>query len=98
MSWFKYAMNHEPTMMLSGIIGLSAIALPFFIVPVRRSMGLPTYQWDADPKTHPVSGAARALARRQRLLHEARALQRWALPGLGALPQLRRALPPGSCP
>ena len=30
--------------------------MPFIIVPIRRSMGLPTYQWDgpSDPDQHPV--------------------------------------------
>ena len=46
--------NREPAMVLSTIIGVSALCLPFIVIPIRRSMGLPTYQWDADVETHPV--------------------------------------------
>lgn len=42
-------------MAVAGFIALGALVLPYVVVPIRRSMGLPTYQWDADPKTHPVS-------------------------------------------
>jgi hypothetical protein len=35
--------------------GVGGLALPLVIVPIRRAMGLPTYQWDADPEEHPVS-------------------------------------------
>lgn len=45
-------------MVIAGVFGLSAIAIPYVVVPIRRSLGLPTYQWDADPSTHPVSNAA----------------------------------------
>lgn len=45
--------NREPAMVLSTIIGVSALCLPFIVIPIRRSMGLPTYQWDADVETHP---------------------------------------------
>jgi hypothetical protein len=42
-------------MAVAGFIAFGALILPYVVVPIRRSMGLPTYQWDADPKTHPVS-------------------------------------------
>jgi hypothetical protein len=54
-SAFATAFNKEPAMAVAGIIALGALVLPYVVVPIRRSMGLPTYQWDADPKTHPVS-------------------------------------------
>lgn len=41
-------------MMISGVIAAVAIAVPYVVVPIRRKLGLPTYQWDADPATHPV--------------------------------------------
>ena len=36
--------------------GVGSLTMPFIIVPIRRSMGLPTYQWDgpSDPDQHPV--------------------------------------------
>jgi len=43
-------------MMLSAVIGIAAIAVPVVVVPIRRELGLPTYQWDAD-LSHPVSVA-----------------------------------------
>lgn len=36
--------------------GVGALGMPFIIVPIRRSLGLPTYQWDANPDDHPVRG------------------------------------------
>ncbi len=51
-------------MMISGIIAAVAIAIPYVVVPIRRKLGLPTYQWDADPKTHPVRTAAAAAGSR----------------------------------
>jgi hypothetical protein len=55
MSVFVSTFNKEPAMAVAGFIALGALVLPYVVVPIRRSMGLPTYQWDADPKTHPVS-------------------------------------------
>lgn len=55
MSVFASTFNKEPAMAVAGFIALGALVLPYVVVPIRRSMGLPTYQWDADPKTHPVS-------------------------------------------
>ncbi len=54
MGWFKAAFNKEPAMMISAVIGGVAIFAPYVVVPIRRNLGLPTYQWDADPTTHPV--------------------------------------------
>jgi hypothetical protein len=54
MAWFIAAFNKEPAMVLSACIAVGAAALPYVLVPIRKSMGLPTYQWDADPETHPV--------------------------------------------
>jgi len=55
MSWFIAAFNKEPAMVISACIALGAAALPYVLVPIRKNLGLPTYQWDADPETHPVS-------------------------------------------
>jgi len=55
MSLFISTFNKEPAMAVAGFIAFGALILPYVVVPIRRSMGLPTYQWDADPKTHPVS-------------------------------------------
>ena len=52
--FLRSLVNREPAMVLSTIIGVSALCLPFIVIPIRRSMGLPTYQWDADVETHPV--------------------------------------------
>jgi hypothetical protein len=70
MAWFVAAFNKEPAMVLSAALALGAVALPFVIVPARRAANLPTYQWDADPATHPVrcapdaAGAGRRRGRR----------------------------------
>lgn len=53
MGWFRSAMNSEPAMMLSAVIGGAALVLPFVVVPIRRQLGYETYQWDVDPATHP---------------------------------------------
>ena len=41
-------------MAISGIAALIFMAMPYAIVPIRRSMGLPTHQWDTDPATSHV--------------------------------------------
>jgi len=53
-AWFRGAFNREPAMMISAIVAGAAIALPAVIVPIRRKMGLPTYQWDGVAATNPV--------------------------------------------
>ena len=53
MGWFRHALNKEPAMMIAGIFGGLSIIVPYIVVPIRKSLGLPTYQWDANPKTHP---------------------------------------------
>lgn len=50
-------------MAMAGVLGAVAIAIPYIVVPLRRSMGLPTYQWDANPESHPVSWFAQVLSR-----------------------------------
>lgn len=56
MSWTK-AVNKEPAMVIAGIMCVVAIAMPYTIIPIRRSLGYPTHQWDNDPATHPVRSA-----------------------------------------
>jgi hypothetical protein len=41
-------------MVISGVIAVIGLSLPYVVVPIRRSMGLPTYQWDSDTNTNPV--------------------------------------------
>lgn len=45
----------EPAMVIAAVLGIGSIAIPYVVVPIRRHLGLPTYQWDNDPSTHPVS-------------------------------------------
>ena len=40
-------------MAIAGIIAAAALVMPYVVVPLRRALGLPTYQWDADVRTHP---------------------------------------------
>ena len=49
-----WIMNKEPAMVISGVIAVIGLSLPYVVVPIRRSMGLPTYQWDSDTNTNPV--------------------------------------------
>lgn len=49
-----WIMNKEPAMVISGVIAAVGLSLPYLVVPIRRSMGLPTYQWDSDTNTNPV--------------------------------------------
>lgn len=42
-------------MVIAAVLGIGSIAIPYVVVPIRRHLGLPTYQWDNDPATHPVS-------------------------------------------
>ena len=52
------AINKEPAMVIAGVIAGVSMFMPYVVVPIRRSLGLPTYQWDANPETHPVRAAA----------------------------------------
>lgn len=42
----RYYLDREPIVVLSFAIGAVALALPVVVVPVRRSLGYPTYQYD----------------------------------------------------
>lgn len=42
----RYYIDREPVVALSVAIGAVAVALPLTVVPLRRSMGLPTDQYD----------------------------------------------------
>jgi hypothetical protein len=42
----RYYIDREPMVVLSTTIGAVALALPLTVVPMRRSMGLPTDQYD----------------------------------------------------
>jgi hypothetical protein len=53
MSHFAKAFNKEPAMAIAGLVAFGALVLPYAVVPLRRAWGLPTYQWDADPASHP---------------------------------------------
>ncbi len=55
-------------MMLSLLVGGTALVLPYVVVPIRKRLGLPTYQWDADPNTHPVRARAGARGAGARVL------------------------------
>lgn len=50
-------------MMISALMAGASVALPLIVVPIRKSLGLPTYQWDGDAKTNPVRRAILAVAR-----------------------------------
>ena len=52
--WFIKAFDKEPAMVIAAVLGGVAVTIPIVVVPIRRSLGLATYQWDADPRTHPV--------------------------------------------
>lgn len=41
-------------MVFAAVLGIGSVAIPYVVVPIRRSLGLPTYQWDASPASHPV--------------------------------------------
>ena len=49
------AINKEPAMVIAGVIAGVSMFMPYVVVPIRKRLGLATYQWDADPATHPVS-------------------------------------------
>ncbi|RLN68244.1 hypothetical protein BBJ28_00017769 [Nothophytophthora sp. Chile5] len=44
--FLRYYLDREPTVVASCAIGAVALALPLVVVPLRRSMGLPTDQYD----------------------------------------------------
>ena len=48
--WFKSFIHRQPIIAFSVAIGGLGICMPLVIVPLRRSLGLPTNQYDA---THP---------------------------------------------
>lgn len=48
-------------MAIAGIAALLFMSLPYAVVPLRKSLGFETHQWDADPATSHVrvlAGAA----------------------------------------
>lgn len=44
--FFRFYMDREPFVVASFAIGTVAVTLPLVVVPLRRSMGLPTDQYD----------------------------------------------------
>ena len=44
--FIRYYLDREPMVVLSCAIGAVAISMPLVVVPIRRSMGLPTDQYD----------------------------------------------------
>lgn len=42
-------------MMISLLLVGGGLALPLVVVPIRKSMGLDTYQWEGTAKANPVS-------------------------------------------
>ncbi len=44
--FFRFYMDREPVVVASFALGAVGLALPFTVVPIRRSMGLPTDQYD----------------------------------------------------
>jgi len=78
---FAAAFNKEPAMAVAGLIAAGALALPYVVVPVRRAMGLPTYQWDADARTHPFLNHFSSANYKQHDFSDAARLNAW-----GALP------------
>jgi hypothetical protein len=51
---FTKMINREPAMVIAGALCVFSLALPYAVVPVRKSLGLSTHQWDNDPATHPM--------------------------------------------
>ena len=71
-------------MALAGLIAAGALALPYVVVPARRAMGLPTYQWDADARTHPFLNHFSSANYKQHDFSDPARLNAW-----GALPAYR---------
>jgi len=44
--FLRYYMDREPVVVASCVLGAIGITLPLVVVPIRRSMGLPTDQYD----------------------------------------------------
>ncbi len=42
----RYSMDREPVVVVSVFIGAVGISLPLWVVPMRRSLGYPTFQYD----------------------------------------------------
>ena len=45
--WVKTFIHRHPAAALGTVLGLTGILLPVVVVPIRRSLGLPTNQYDA---------------------------------------------------
>ena len=71
-------------MAIAGIAALLFMSLPYAVVPLRKSLGLETHQWDADPATSHV----RVLAKRG-----AAAAPPFPSPPFSTSPRFRAALP-----
>ena len=46
-NWLKTFIHRQPVAAFSVAIGLAGILMPVVIVPMRRTLGLPTNQYDA---------------------------------------------------
>ena len=68
-------------MALAGLIAAGALALPYVVVPARRAMGPPTYQWDADARTHPFLNHFGASTYRQHSFDDPERLTKWGALG-----------------
>ncbi|KAF4323592.1 hypothetical protein JM18_001828 [Phytophthora kernoviae] len=44
--FIRYYLDREPMVVLSCAIGTVSLSMPLVVVPIRRSMGLPTDQYD----------------------------------------------------
>lgn len=44
--FIRHYLDREPMVVVSCAIGAVAVSLPLVVVPIRRSMGLPTDQYD----------------------------------------------------
>mmetsp|Transcript_1415 Transcript_1415/g.2043 ORF Transcript_1415/g.2043 Transcript_1415/m.2043 type:complete len:85 (+) Transcript_1415:71-325(+) len=45
--WVKGFIHRQPIAAFSCVLGLTAVAMPIVIVPIRRRLGFPTNQYDA---------------------------------------------------
>ena len=48
--WVKGFIHRQPVAAFSIALGLTGLALPIVVPPIRRKMGLPTNQYDAGRK------------------------------------------------
>ena len=46
MRFLRYSFDREPVAAMSCVIGVFALSLPLIVIPIRREMGYPTYQYD----------------------------------------------------